>query len=105
MNRRGFLSGLLGGAAALTLDHERVLWVPGKKLISIPKPSPRLLYRVPFIKYHGGRYGAFDTDGSLGYGSGRVISCRLLEKSEILPEDWEFATPILELRGDAWVTI
>ena len=36
MNRRGFF-GLLGGAvAALTLDPEKALWVPGKKLISIP---------------------------------------------------------------------
>ncbi len=35
MNRRGFLS-LLAGAAAFTLDPERALWVPGRKLISIP---------------------------------------------------------------------
>lgn len=38
MNRRGFLSTLLGGAA-MALDPERLLWVPGKKLISIPKPQ------------------------------------------------------------------
>lgn len=37
MNRRGFLSLLGAGAAALALDPERALWVPGKKLISIPK--------------------------------------------------------------------
>lgn len=38
MNRRGFL-GLLGAAAAgIALDPERLLWTPGKKLISIPKP-------------------------------------------------------------------
>ncbi len=36
MNRRSFLSTLLGGAA-VALDPERLLWVPGKKLISIPK--------------------------------------------------------------------
>ncbi len=34
MNRRGFL-GLLACAA---LDPERLLWIPGRKLISIPKP-------------------------------------------------------------------
>lgn len=34
-SRRGFLASV---AAALTLDPERALWVPGKKLISIPKP-------------------------------------------------------------------
>jgi len=36
MNRRGFL-GFLGAAiAGATLDPERLLWEPGKKLISIP---------------------------------------------------------------------
>ena len=37
--RRNFLGCL---AAALVLDPERALWVPGKKLISIPKPKPPL---------------------------------------------------------------
>lgn len=37
MNRRSFFSLL---ASALVLDPERVLYVPGKKLISIPKPAP-----------------------------------------------------------------
>ncbi len=40
MNRRGFLSSLIAGAAALSLDPDCALWVPGKKLISIPKPQP-----------------------------------------------------------------
>ncbi len=35
MNRRCFLGALLGTAA---LDPERLLWVPGRKLISIPPP-------------------------------------------------------------------
>lgn len=35
MNRRAFLASV---AAALTLDPERLLWVPGKKLISVPAP-------------------------------------------------------------------
>lgn len=35
VNRRGFLAALAG----LTLDPERALWVPGKKLISIPAPA------------------------------------------------------------------
>ena len=34
MNRRGFFAALSGFA----LDPERLLWTPGKKLISIPKP-------------------------------------------------------------------
>lgn len=35
MNRRGFLGAL---AAIMALDPERALWVPRKKLISIPVP-------------------------------------------------------------------
>ena len=55
MNRCGFL-GLFGGAvAALTLDPEKELWVPGKKLISIPAlprifdPSKAILAAVAAI--------------------------------------------------------
>ncbi len=36
MNRRGFLAGIVASAGALALDPERALWVPGRKLISIP---------------------------------------------------------------------
>ena len=39
LNRRNFLSSLLGTASAFALDPERLLWVPGKKLISIPAPT------------------------------------------------------------------
>ena len=44
MNRRGFLAALAG---AFVADPERALWVPGQKVISIPKPAierPRLVY-------------------------------------------------------------
>lgn len=37
MNRRGFLRGILG--AAVALDPDRLLWMPGKKVYSIPNPS------------------------------------------------------------------
>lgn len=36
MNRRGFFAAFAAIAAAATLDPERLLWVPGRKLISIP---------------------------------------------------------------------
>lgn len=39
LNRRSFLSSLTGIAATLALDPEKLFWVPGKKLISIPKPQ------------------------------------------------------------------
>lgn len=41
--RRGFLATLIGAAV---LDPERLLWVPGKKMISIPKQvieSPKVV--------------------------------------------------------------
>ena len=43
MNRRGFLGALLG---AFVADPEELLWVPGKKLISIPPPSAGLYVRL-----------------------------------------------------------
>lgn len=39
MNRRGFLGALM---ATMVVDPEKLLWVPGKKLISIPEPKPLL---------------------------------------------------------------
>jgi hypothetical protein len=42
MDRRGFLRRLLAGGAALALDPERLLWVPGEKVISIP-PAPVII--------------------------------------------------------------
>ncbi len=37
MTRRGFLGALLG--TAVSPDPERLLWVPGRKLISIPRSN------------------------------------------------------------------
>lgn len=45
MNRRGFLGSLATAAAALVLDPERALWVPGAKKIFIPSPKP--VERIP----------------------------------------------------------
>ncbi len=46
LSRRGFLA-----LAGLAFDPERLLWVPGKKLISIPKPidSAPLCYGDFFV--------------------------------------------------------
>ena len=38
MNRRGFFSALAAVAATAVLDPERLLWISGARLISIPKP-------------------------------------------------------------------
>lgn len=48
MNRRGFLSTLLGTGAALA-DPDLLKWVPGRKTISIPRPSPALQMRVSHL--------------------------------------------------------
>ncbi len=47
MNRRLFLSTLAAGLAGATLDPEKLLWTPGKKLISIPAPQ-KLLGPLPY---------------------------------------------------------
>lgn len=56
LGRRGFLSVLM--AAAVAPDPERLLWTPGKKLISIPLISiPSAGYSIAFHKpyrYRGG---------------------------------------------------
>jgi hypothetical protein len=44
MNRRGFLGAIFGGAAISAIDPERLLWQPGNRLISIPRPKPLLLH-------------------------------------------------------------
>lgn len=50
MKRRGFLAALIGSAV---LDPERLLWVPGKKVISIPKPAPRKYYWAIMVPVPG----------------------------------------------------
>lgn len=37
MNRRAFFAALAGAGSAFALDPDRALWVPGRKLISIPR--------------------------------------------------------------------
>jgi hypothetical protein len=44
VNRRNFLSTLVAAAAGMTLDPERLLWVPGQKTIFIPSPKQTLMY-------------------------------------------------------------
>jgi len=39
MNRRGFLTAIAAAVAGSTIDPERLLWVPGRKLISIPREA------------------------------------------------------------------
>lgn len=50
MNRRGFFGSLAAIAATAVLDPERLLWVPGKKLISIPAPRPIYVIRIEEVR-------------------------------------------------------
>lgn len=43
MNRRNFLSLFGIGAAVAAIDPERILWTPGRKLISIPAVRVRVI--------------------------------------------------------------
>lgn len=45
INRRSFLA---AAAAALVMDPERLLWIPGAKVYSIPKPQPVTVH----LAYH-----------------------------------------------------
>jgi hypothetical protein len=45
-SRRGFLSALLGGASALAVDPERLIWMPGQKKIFIPPPPQYRHFQV-----------------------------------------------------------
>jgi hypothetical protein len=48
MNRRGFLSALIGTGLSAAIDPERLLWEPGKKLISIPPPKLTPIIATPW---------------------------------------------------------
>lgn len=41
MNRRGFLGAIAAALGGAVLDPDKLLWVPGAKLISIPRPRLR----------------------------------------------------------------
>jgi len=44
MRRRSFLAAI--AAAFVAPDPERLLWQPGKKLISIPAPKPIVVHQI-----------------------------------------------------------
>ena len=62
MNRRGFITSLITGAV---LDPERLLWTPGRKLISIPS-GKEIISGVWIGPFHPGedllRYTRFYTE-------------------------------------------
>lgn len=68
-SRRGFLGAI---AAALTLDPERALWVPGKKLISVPAPRP-LPSGEASIDGKGGAWQYWMSGNELYRSDGRIV--------------------------------
>jgi len=59
MNRRAFFGALTGIAAIAALDPEKLLWVPGKKLISIPRRAARPFLAVGDIVQFKGWLGKY----------------------------------------------
>jgi len=56
MNRRSFLAAL---SAAFVADPERLLWRPGAKLISVPKPRVKP-FRIPVQISRSDCFGGFE---------------------------------------------
>lgn len=46
IGRRGFLGAIAAAVAGAQLDPERLLWVPGKKLISVPRFTAPAGFRI-----------------------------------------------------------
>ena len=59
LNRRGFVAALMGAA----LDPDRLLWQPGRKFVSIPKP--RVEIRV-IVENQDAFYGMLTANRVLG---------------------------------------
>jgi hypothetical protein len=91
-NRRAFLATL---AAALVLDPERALWVPGKKLISLGRP-PFIEHNQLFVDWAHG----FDRASALTYCLGPPIQIWPLDAfwngvREVSPYAGKFPPPPL----------
>lgn len=63
MNRRALFAALAAGAVGFALDPERLLWSPGRKLISIPGPLPIMRDRWIVMHVQGMPYRVSDTLG------------------------------------------
>jgi hypothetical protein len=84
MNRRSFF-GLITAGLAAAADPERLLWVPGRKLISIPKAIPDF----PVSNYP--RYLTFDVPlGGFQVGDRIQIDG---ETARIVRMDYDVKTP------------
>lgn len=95
MNRRGFFGALAAIAAAATLDPERLLWVPGKKLISIPAPAPPLVLA-------GGYWLTLAADGRFLRGDGFSGQAFFVNgEVRIVSDDGHFFTPEPRALGQA----
>jgi hypothetical protein len=94
MNRRGLLGAALG---AFVADPERLLWVPGKKLISIPK-APMSGYEEIQLMLRTGWQLMNDRSGkpSLSQYSPQRLGLALLKNPEDNPGTVHFAILTVE---------
>ncbi len=80
MNRRGFISSLMGAAAGFALDPERLLWVPGARKFFLP--SVQEFTEADFIGYRAGL--SVDTKEPLRFGETWIFPMEPLGK----PRRW-----------------
>lgn len=91
MNRRAFFATLTAGLAAAA-DPERLLWTPGKKLISIPKPQ-----RIEFDVAYGYLWHRIYEVGNIEYDEdGHPVTFHLVETMS--PEEFDRRYPASSLR-------
>lgn len=98
INRRALFKTLLGGiAAAATLDPEKLLWVPGQKMISIPAPTPPLAFHKDAFQ--------MVMEGPDDFRIGHIITIRIPPRYEVDPMTRQLTDQyqrfiISELRAD-----
>jgi hypothetical protein len=81
MDRRGFLATLIGAAAVL--DLERELWIPGKRMISIPKASPKLVQQFVLVCDTTGFNVAYGYGAALPYDPTRFVDVKPISPSSL----------------------
>jgi hypothetical protein len=80
MNRRRFIASSLAAVTGLTLDPERLLWVPGAKTIFIPR-TELILSPGTILPVHAATVDAMNRewDATLYYGAGSPEHIRAFE--------------------------
>lgn len=98
MTRRFFTSAL----SAFALDPERLLWVPGAKMISIPAPPKVERITWDIDTWMGKRYIRFYKRGAPFLGEPWRISVEDVTRPEFFTKWPDYAVAILASPAGAW---